>query len=382
MPWMEATRMSQRQEFVLLAQAQQTNVRQLCRRFEISPPTAYKWLGRFQEGGVDALQDQSRRPRCSPNQTPPELERQVVELRQQHPAWGGRKIRARLKALKCANVPAASTITDILRRHGLLRTDTDHEPGPFTRFQRLYPNDLWQMDFKGHFTLLSGRCHPLTILDDHSRFNLALRACGDERGQTIWPHLVEVFRRYGLPRQLLCDNGPPWGTGQPGGLTRLGARLVRLGIMLCHGRPFHPQTQGKDERFHRTLKAEVLNGRSFADLAATQRAFDPWRDMYNLQRPHEALEMTTPASRYQASPRAYPEMLGPVEYGPDDQVRQADHQGYVTFHGRRIHISDGVSHQPVGFRPTPQDGVWDVYFCHQKLDTIDLRSETGSDQRC
>jgi transposase InsO family protein len=380
MPWMEASRMSQRQEFVLLAQAEQANMRQLCRRFGISPVTGYKWLGRFQEGGVDALQDQSRRPRYSPHQTPAELERLVVELRREHPAWGGRKLRARLLALDFRDVPAASTMTDILRRHGLLG-EAENEPRSFVRFQRPYPNDLWQMDFKGDFALLSGRCHPLTILDDHSRFNLALRACPNQRGQTVWPHLVEVFRRYGLPREMLCDNGAPWGTWQPGGLTRLGAQLVRLGIVLRHGEPFHPQTQGKDERFHRTLKAEVLNGRTFADLTATQRAFDPWRDVYNLQRPHEALEMATPASRYQPSPRAYPQTRPPIEYGPDDLVRQADHQGYVTFHKRKIHISDGAAHQPVGFRPTSEDGVWDVYFCHQKLDTIDLRSDITGGER-
>jgi hypothetical protein len=209
-----------------------------------------------------------------------------------------------------------------------------------------------------------------------------LKACPNQQGQTIRPHLQEVFRRYGLPRQMLCDNGPPWGTGQPGGLTRLGAWLIRLGIELSHGRPFHPQTQGKDERFHRTLKTELLAGRSFADLQIMQQTFDPWRDVYNLQRPHEALGMMTPGSQYRPSDRAYPEVLPTVEYPARDKVRHADHQGYVTFYRRRIHVSDGVSLQPVGFRPTAQDGVWDVYFCHQRLDRIDLREQTSGDERC
>jgi transposase InsO family protein len=297
----------------------------------------------------------------------------VVALRQAHRAWGGRKLRARLRALGHDSLPAPSTITDILRRHELLDSGEAPVQGPFTRFERPVPNDLWQMDYKGDFPLGSGRCYPLTVLDDHSRFNVALIACGNQRGQTIRPLLVEVFRRYGLPRQMLCDNGPPWGTGQSGGLTVFGAWLIRLGIGLHHGRPFNPQTQGKDERFHRSLKIEVLAGRTFADLTAAQAAFGLWREVYNHQRPHEALDMNTPASRYQASPRPYPEVLPPIEYAPDDQVRQAGHHGYISFQGRRLHISDGVARQPVGLRPTSQDGIWEVYFCHQKLDLIDLR---------
>jgi len=382
MPWMEATHVSQRRDFVGLALVPGANMRELCRRFGISPATGYKWRARFCVGGAAALADLSRRPHHSPFQTTGPVAAALVALRQAHPAWGGRKLRARVQALGHTPVPATSTVTDILRRHGLIDPAEALKHAPGVRFERATPNELWQMDYKGDFPLGCGRCHPWTILDDHSRFNIALVACANQRGQTIRPLLIEVFRRYGLPCQLLCDNGPPWGTSHRGGLTEFGAWLIRLGIDLRHGRPFHPQTQGKEERFHRSLKLEVLAGRAFADLAAAQAAFDPWRQVYNHQRPHEALAMNTPASRYQASPRPYPELLPTIEYAPDDLVRQADHQGYIRFQGRRWHIADGVARQPVGLRPTTQDGLWQVYFCHQKLDRIDLREYPTEANKC
>lgn len=377
MPWKETTKMSQRQEFVVLASDPEANVRALCRRFGICPGTAYKWLGRYREGGLEGLGDLSRRPRSSPAQTAPEIELLAVDLRKEHDTWGGRKIRRRLADLKHQDLPAPSTITDILRRHDLIVPEEAARHKAYTRFEHPHPNDLWQMDFKGDFLLESrGRCYPLTILDDHSRFNLALRACDNQLRTTIQPHMIDIFRRYGLPRRILADNGPPWGSSNPHALTHLGAWLIRLGIDLWHGRPFHPQTQGKEERFHRSLKAEVLQGRSFQDSQDVQRHFDPWRDVYNLERPHEALNMATPATRYQPSCRPFPESLPPIEYAPDCQVRQADHQGYIHFQNRNHHVSDAVARLPVGLRPAAQDGLWDVYFCQQKIDQINLKDQT------
>jgi transposase InsO family protein len=371
--------MSQRQEFVVLASDPQANVRELCRRFGIAPATAYKWLHRYRDRGLEGLSDLSRRPQSCPRQTDPQVEMLAVTLRKTHRAWGGRKIRRRLEDLGHQGLPAPSTLTDILRRHGLIDPREASKHKPWTRFEHPQPNDLWQMDFKGDFPLQShGRCYPLTILDDHSRFNLGLRACVNQRRTSVQPHMIDIFRRYGLPRRILADNGPPWGSSNPHALTHLGVWLIRLGIELWHGRPFHPQTQGKEERFHRSLKAEVLQGRSFHDSLDVQNHFDPWRDVYNLQRPHEALNMATPASRYQSSCRAYCESLPPIEYADDCQVRRADHQGYIRFQHHTIHVSDAVAHLPVGVRPTTQDGLWDVYFCHQKIDQIDLREQTKS----
>ncbi len=322
MPWRECSIMSQRQEFVALASAQGAKVRALCRRFGISATTAYKWLARHRQG--EALKDRSRRPQNSPGRTDGRLEREVLALRQQHPAWGGRKLRARLLAMDLKGVPAASTITEILRRHGCLSPSESIKHQPWQRFERSRPNELWQMDFKGHVPMhRGGRCHPLTVLDDHSRFAVALRACADERLETVREEFIAVFRRYGLPEQILSDNGPPWGTpGSARGYTRLTIWMLRLGVRVIHGRPEHPQTQGKAERFHRTLMAELLSRQDLRDLGEAQRTFDAWRRMYNLERPNEALGNAVPASRYQPSPRLYPERLPALAFGPDDLIRR------------------------------------------------------------
>ena len=371
MPWKERTAMSLREEFVQLASATEGNVAMLCRRFGISRKTGYKWLQRFGLG--KPLDDRSRRPARSPTQTPPELAQQVEQIRRTHAAWGGRKIHARLKALEAAQVPAPSTITDILRRQGLIDPKEAARHAPFVRFEHAHPNDLWQMDFKGHFPMVQGGwCFPLTILDDHSRFSLGLRACLNQQAPTVQAQLIDVFRRYGLPCRILADNGAPWGHAGPHRHTGLSVWLIRLGIAVWHGRPRHPQTQGKDERFHRTLNVELLTGRSFRDLPHAQEDFDAWRDVYNLERPHEALGMKVPANRYQPSARPYPETLGPIEYEPGDVVRKVNRDGYLHYRSRVFKLSAAFTGFPVALRPTVQDGLLDVYFCHQRIDQISL----------
>jgi transposase InsO family protein len=204
---------------------------------------------------------------------------------------------------------APSTITGILRR-GALLNQTALPPRPFQRFERAAPNELWQMDFKGNFPFFNGaRCHPLTVLDDHSRFSVLLQACADEREQTVRAVLTEAFRRYGLPAAMLMDNGSPWGAAGAQPFTAFSLWLIRLGIRVAHGRPYHPQTQGKDERFHRTLKFEVLRHFNFTSLEHCQREFDSFRHRYNLVRPHDALGLATPVTRYRPSPIPFPESV-------------------------------------------------------------------------
>lgn len=376
MPWKECYKVSLRQEFVMLAMVEGANRAALCRRFGISPKTGYKWIERYQAEGVKDLSDRSRRPHGSPNRTADEIEKRVVALRHQHPAWGGRKIRARLLALGHHQVPASSTITDILHRHGLIDPEESSKHTAYERFEHPVPNDLWQMDFKGHFPMnVGGRCHPLTVLDDHSRFSIGLQACGNEQGQTVRNELTHMFRRYGLPKAMLMDNGTPWGV--PGAehlYTPLGAWLICLGIRVTHGRPYHPQTQGKDERFHRTLKVEVLRGRTFDDLSNCQRHFDQWRHVYNHERPHEALDMEVPSSRYHISPHSYPEVLPPIEYDINDDVRKVQNKGRISYKGTIYKVGKAFKGYPVALRPTSTDGVVDVYFCHQLIHRIDLRS--------
>jgi transposase InsO family protein len=377
MPWMETTAVAQRREFLALHEQHAVPMAELCRRFGISRKTGYKWLLR-----KDDPSDRSRRPLVSPGRTSDAVEAQVVSLREQHCAWGGRKISRRLTDLGVEGVPRPSTVTHILRRHGLMVARGAGQGDPYQRFEHPAPNALWQMDFKGDFPLHAGRSYPLTALDDHSRFNLVLQSLGGQGVDLVRPQLQAAFERYGLPERINTDNGSPWGTpGVPGqSLSKLAIWLVRLGIRISFSTPGHPQTNGKQERFHRSLKAEVLNGRSFHDHAHAQTAFDRWREIYNHERPHDAIGLAVPASRYRPSTRAYPDTLPPIHYGPDDTVAIVKWNGEVTLHGQYLRVSSALKDQPIASRPrTTEDGVYDLYYCHHRFAKLDLRESKTDD---
>lgn len=366
--------MSLRREFVHLALDATLPISELARRFGISRKTAYKWLARAQQG--QPLADQSRRPLQSPTRTAPELESAVVDWRRRHPCWGGRKLAQVLRNEGYDAVPAPSTITHILRRHGLLGEAALVGSARWMRFEHAAPNDLWQMDFKGTFHAGARRCDPLTVLDDHSRYNLVLQAVPDMKTGTVQAALTEAFRCYGLPRRINTDNGSPWGSpsGDSRGLSTLAVWLVRLGIHLSFSTPNHPQTNGKDERFHRSLKAEVIARHHFDNHTQVQQAFDQWRAVYNHIRPHQALQMAVPASRYQPSPRRFPDALPSIEYGPDDTVAKVMSLGVVHLLGHTMHVSKALQGHYIAARPCDeQDGVYDLYFAHHRLARIDLR---------
>lgn len=369
--------MSSRLEFVTLALAPGANIRALCRAYGISPKTGYKLLARFKEFGSDGLEDRSRRPLLSPKRSNAELEAQVVALHDAYPCWGGYKLAALLPDGMAK--PHPNTIHAILRRHGRqIASNADVTEPANKRFEHEAPNLLWQMDFKGHFPLTdkrAGRCHPLTVLDDHSRFALCLTACSGETGLLVQAALTQVFQLYGLPERITCDNGNPWGAPNQDGLTRIEAWLIRLGIRVSHSRPFHPQTQGKDERFHRTLKRELLNRTGFNSLDACQRAFNNWRDQYNLLRPHEALGQRPPATRYAASARPFPAELPEVEYDSADDVRRVRRSGQVQYKRQQFYIGEGLIGELVAIRPADEDGIFKVYFCNREVRRIDLRTE-------
>jgi len=305
----------------------------------------------------------------SPMRTPGWLEARVLEIRDEK-AWGGRKIRWQLQKDGIHRPPSQSTITEILHRHGRIVLDESIRRRPLRRFEAKAPNALLQMDFKGHFQAGRRRCHPLTVLDDHSRFSLALEACSDETRATVQDCLTSVFRRYGLPDRMLMDNGSPWGSREH--VSGLAVWLMRLGIRVIHARPAHPQTLGKDERFHRTLKHEVLRRQSLTSLPECQCHFDRWRSVYNFERPHESLEMEVPASRYRPSTRPFPENLPPIDYSEGLTVRRVHGNGEIWFHDRVFKISKGLRDLHVGIKPTGKDGVFKVYFCHQLVREIDL----------
>jgi transposase InsO family protein len=380
MTWDSKDIMELRLEFVKFASQEGANRRALCRQYGISPKTGYKWIRRYEQGDT-ALADRCRRPIHSPSRTAADVEARVVELRQAQPAWGAPKIARRMSDLGCDRTPSPSTVTRILHRHGLISAESSTAALPWQRFEHAHPNDLWQMDFKGCIELDSGtRCAPFTVLDDHSRFDLALDACGSTPTRVVREHLRAVFRRYGMPLRINADNGPPWGSpARSGQLTALAIWLMRLGIRISYSRPRHPQTNGKDERFHRTLKAELLAGRHFKNLKSAQQAFDAWRQVYNHERPHQALDMATPISRYRPSPRAYPERMPPIEYGDADAVVRVGLNGEVRFRSRRFKVSSALANLPIALRACPEtDGCYDVYFLHHRIDTVDLKERSRS----
>ncbi len=385
MPWRELSIVDQREEFVRLASAEGANRSELCRRFGISRDKGYKWLARYQAEGLAGLTDRSRRPHASPAQTPEAVEAEVLRIRaESNNAWGGRKI-ARVLNRTSGTKLAASTITGILRRNGKLDERSHEHPGPYQRFEHQAPNDLWQMDFKGHFAIDRGRCHPLTVLDDHSRYALGIEACGNEQDRTARQCLVGIFRRYGLPLAMLMDNGSPWGDSGGEPHTSFTVWLMRLGIRVTHGRPWHPQTQGKDERFHRSLKAEVLAGKNFADLPQCQQAFDRWRPVYNSLRPHEALGLDVPAGRYRMSSRPYREVLPSIEYAPGDIVRRVDVSGRISFKNRLWRVGKAFRGEAIALRPTTEDGVFVLHYCAHRITTLDLNdldAQAQSAEQC
>jgi transposase InsO family protein len=372
MPWREVSVMEERREFVRLALQECANVRELCRAFGISPPVAYKWLERWRAGDVE-LADRSRRPLTNPGRSSAALEAAVLAERDAHPAWGARKIASRL-AMRGLAPPAVSTVHAILQRHDRITPAAAGASAALGRFERPAPNDLWQMDFKGWIRLSGGgRCHPLTVIDDHSRFAACLQACADQQGTTVQEHLVASFRRYGLPDAIFVDNGSPWGDAGGSRWTRLGVWLLKLGVELIYSRPYHPQGRGKNERFHRTLAAEVFALQRFDDLAQAQRAFDRWREIYNFERPHEALDQKPPASRYARSRRSMPRRLPEVEYDDGDILRTVPRsKDYVSFKGRSWKVPQAFRGERVAIRPLNTDGKYGVFFASRQIATIDL----------
>jgi transposase InsO family protein len=360
--------MSQRLEFMAAAERRELSFSALCRSYGVSRKTGYKYLARG-----DAA-EQSRKPLTSPRKTAPEVEALVCQLRREEPVWGGRKIRDRLLLDGIADLPAPSTITDILRRHGMLSPPLRPQRD-LVRFEAEQPNDLWQMDFKGPLQTAAGACFALTVLDDHSRFLLCLAVCPDQKTEAVQAQLTSAFARHGLPRRILCDNGPPWGSDAQHRFTKLGAWLMRLGIQVSHGRPYHPQTQGKDERFHRTLAEELLSRREFdwRDLPDLQAAFDLYRQRYNEYRPHQAPGGIPPSLRYTDSTRPMPRVLPQPAYQLDDELRVVSRDRRFSFAGHDYRVGKAFVGQTVALRANEQGG-WNVYYCWQRIGRLDPSS--------
>lgn len=375
MPWTEVSEMDLKAEFVSQARQPKSNISKLCRQFNISRKTGYQLLARAKAGASsDNLKARSRRPNYSPNKTAPCVEKLILFTRDNHPHWGGDKIRAYLLREGHTDMPSSKTVNRILKRHGRICAEESLKHKKFIRFEHEHPNDLWQMDFKGDFKTRAQRCYPLTLLDDHSRYSLAIVSCSNQRHHTVKQALSDIFRSYGLPKRMTMDNGNPWGCSAQQLHTRLTVWLIRLGIVVSHSRPYHPQTQGKLERFHRTMKTELLSMYSFDDLLHAQQGFDWWRHRYNEHRPHAAIKNQVPAQRYSISHNPFVETLPPIEYDKHAMVRKVNSDGIISYQNKRYRIGEAFAGRHIALEETQEDNMMHVRFCHQIVYKIDLNN--------
>jgi transposase InsO family protein len=350
MPWLETDVRDQRIAFVKAARTPGLTMTQACRRFGISRKTGYKWLGRdAAEHSVAGLADRSRRPVASPQRTGREVTAQVIAVREAR-GWGGAKLAPLLRAEGVQVAPR--TIDRIIQREGLTRRDAGPTPA-LGRFERAAPNELWQMDAKGYYPLQPrGQCHPLSILDDHSRYAVGLVALPRLETRGVRAALIGCFEQYGVPTAMLMDHGVPWwNAANASGLTRLAVFLLQQDIRLLFGRIRHPQTQGKVERFHRTLGERLRWWGVPTKLAGFAQAFAAFRDEYNDVRPHEALQLRPPASRFVPSGRAYAPTPRRWEYPAGSDVRRINANGMLVYGAQRFFISEALVGEEVACAP-------------------------------
>jgi transposase InsO family protein len=342
----------------------------LCREFGISRKTGYKWRGRYQQqGGFTALQERSRRPLNSPRRTSGRLEERILELRLPD-GWGARKI-AYLLWQEGWTVSVATVHRVLLRRGEVHRTDR-HTPAP-GRFERAQPNELFQVDFKGPMGRSGVRDEPLSVLDDHSRYGVGLYAMRDHSGERVRDCFIDVFERWGKPRQMLMDHGTPWWNNRNGwGLSRLSVFLMEQDIDLIFGRVAHPQTQGKVERFHRTLARSMVKQGLPTQWEQWQDRYDCFLERYNHIRPHEALGMQTPAQRYRSSERRYQSEVVPWRYPEALDVVRVDANGMIRWEGRRHFVCEALVHHHVAVEQIGRELL--VRFRHMYIRQIDMET--------
>jgi len=366
MPWKEVRAVDQRMQFISAVLADpKGNMLQLCRSFGISRSKGYKWLSRYRELGPAGLEAQKPVAKSFPHQTPDNVVDRVVELRKKHPFDGPKKLRARLLVLEpTLAVPAASTIGDILDRHGLIRPRRARlrvPPNPSPLEPCSEPNELWCVDFKGHFACGDGtRCYPLTITDGATRYLIKCEGMVQPRDQPVREHFERAFREFGLPSRLRSDNGPPFATKALGGLSALSVWCIQHGVVPERIDPGHPEQNGRHERMHRTLKEHTANPPA-ATFADQQRAFDRFRHDYNDERPHEALGMTPPAAHYEPSLRAMPPAPKAPEYGSGLEVRRVKSNGCFSWMGSALRVGCLLAAQPVGLRAIDED-EWEIFY--------------------
>ena len=371
MPWECKTVEDQRREFAQAAMYCK-NFSALCREFGITRRTGLKWKERYT--ACQPLTDRSRKPHTTPTRTPEEVELLFLAVRAENPGWGAKTIHRVLERRGCQNLPCVKTVNNILHRYGCISPEESQKRQPYTSFEKERCNVMWQTDFKGEFRMKDNNyCYPLTILDDHSRYSLRI-APRLSTANVVIPVFTEVFQQYGMPDSILSDNGAQF-AGFRKGYTQFEKWLIDLDILPIHGRIKHPQTQGKIERFHRTMKHELLNHTEIADIEDAQTKFRLWQDKYNNLRPHEALGMKTPGEVYEPSQRQYESKVKEFEYGGEHHVLKVNSWGYVRFNGWQVYLSETMANQYIEFR-TSSDGETFVA-CYRNFKIAEFDTEDG-----
>lgn len=373
MAWKERTVEKMREEFVKRVLAHEKSKAALCREYGISRPTGDKWIKRYLSG--ESLRDQNRRPLNIPGKTNAEIEAEIVRIRTANKAIGAVKIRKMMEDSGYTDLPCAKTFNNIFNRNGLIEKEDHQAAIPYTRFEKDYPNEMWQADFKGHFRMEDGfRCHPLNVIDDYSRYNLCTEALLNETFAAVEPVFKRLFLEYGMPFSLLCDNGNPWGTSQSLGYSRFEVWLMELGVLTLHGRARHPQTQGKEEQYNRSFTRECLKGKQFENLAHAQQCFEEYRNFYNNIRPHFALNLDVPSSRYSQSKKQMPKQISEWEYPSEYKLCKVKETGYFNYNGQGFFLSEAFAGKYIAVRESHLPGQITLVFRQFKIGRIDLQN--------
>lgn len=376
MPWKRETPMDQRIKLINDWLSGDYGKTALSRRYGVSRPTVDKWIARYQEEGPGGLEERSRAPRRSPQQTSDAVVAKLIEAKLRHMDWGPKKLIRNL-AVQSPEMrwPAPSTAGEILRRQGLVsqrlrRAKTPPYSQPFQGCDK--PNQVWSVDYKGHFKTGDGRwCYPLTLTDNNSRYLLVCQGLMRPRLQETRPWFEWAFREYGLPDAIRSDNGVPFASTGLGGLSALSVWWIKLGIIPERIKPGRPDQNGRHERMHRSLKAATLKPPA-KDLYRQQEVFNTFRREFNTERPHEALAMDTPASRYHPSARCYPDRLPEVEYGDEFEVRKVRSNGEIKWRGQLLYVSESLAGEPVGLKET-EDGQWVLFFSSHHIGNLNAK---------
>jgi putative transposase len=373
--------------FVMAVEAKEANIAELCRRFGISRQTGYEVLERHRTEGYEGLRERSHAPRTKPHAMSEAVKEMVLKLRRERPSWGPKKLKAYLERLEGAKaeaerlrMPAASSMGDLLKQEGLIVKRRKRPGGQVPSSEPLghadEPNRVWSIDYKGHFKTGDGRrCEPLTVTDNESRYLLKLVAMSGIQSERVRAVMEAAFRENGLPEAIRSDNGAPFASNAPGGVTQLSLWWERLGIRHERIEPGKPQQNGRHERFHLSLLRDRLDGGVAWDLRAQQRVFERYQHEFNEERPHEALEMRTPADRYRASAKRYDGQNPEFEYGEGFQTRRVYEQGTILWAAERIPISPVLAGENIGLREEEED-LFAVYCGRIFLGWLENRTHT------